>query len=232
MKIKYIIIITILTIKVMMSQNGFTLDELRGFKEQVIETKKLGKDSIIAMAAKVASDGTKPLFQDKNVFISVWYNSIQVKVEFIEHSPIRYIPYNSNCVTKMEVYVSANGVSGTSGSGMFESDGYVNDISKPTYLYRTTKQKEAIIDKVIVLNNANDNVSNIDKSINNGIIIREQKNHYAIQIGLSYPINYKIEKQSGRVYDYEDLYRDFYPTPVSMGITPPQIGGEWIEMKE
>ncbi|PKV51169.1 hypothetical protein ATE84_3241 [Aquimarina sp. MAR_2010_214] len=234
MKAKYIvtIIIIILFANIMTGQIRFTEEELRIFKERVTETRALGRAGIIAKAAKAASDDPESLIHDKNVLISVWYNDIEVKVEFIEHSPVRYIPYDSKCVTNMEVYVSTDGVSGSSSSDVYESEGYVSDFSKPIYLYRSTKEKELMIDKVLKLNNTTDDVPNIDKSIYTNIIIREQKDHYAIQIGSSYPITYKIKKKSGELYDYEDPYRDLYPTPDIEYDAPPPIGGEWIEMKE
>ncbi len=107
MKIKCFIIITILfTNLIATSQTRFTDKELKEFRKRVLETRKLGRAGIIAVAAKAVSDNPISLINEKDVIISVWYNHIEVKVEFIQRSLLLYIPRGSRYATKMEVHVS------------------------------------------------------------------------------------------------------------------------------
>lgn len=232
MKIYYILSTLILCVHFMTSQTIYTQEELQEFKEQVANTKKLGRSTIILIAAKAISKDPESLIKDKDVFISVWHNDIQVKVQFIENSPIKYLPFSSEKVySKMNVYVSVDTVSSINGSVISNKKERTSDFFKRKYLYRNTKEIENKIDTILQLNNSNDAYV-INKSTHHGIIIREQESYYDMQIGLSYPITYKLDKQSGNIFDYEDPYKDFFPTPLQPELISPQIGGEWIEIKE
>ncbi|WP_344926618.1 hypothetical protein [Aquimarina addita] len=232
MKLVYSVFIFNLLTNIMTGQLGkmHSEEDLKKFKEQVDQTIALGRDAIIATASKAVSDDPKSLIKDENLHVSVYYNEMRVKVIFMERSPIIYLSYlsDSEFYLKIGVFVYLDKVTGLEASSI--PDEYSTGFSLNRYIYRATKEKEIAIDKVLALNNTNDDMYHINKnSINT--IIRERESFYAIQIGHSYPITYKLDKKSGKIYDYKDPYADFYPSPAS----PPYMipyGGEWVEMKE
>ncbi len=229
--IKYIsLVIVTLFAKSMMCQVMYTKEELKQFQKEVKEIKKMGRAAIIRMAVNEVSGDPESLLNDENVHISVWYNDVEVKVEFIDNSPIRYLPYNSKYYYRVEVgvYLSERrSLTGRIIDNLAQED---NPYDKDVYLYRTTKEKQKLVDHVIKLNNSNKKAFPIENA--SVVLVREQEKYYDIQIRMDYPIIYKINKTSGKIYDYEDIYQDFYPTPLPDPIGPPHPGGAWKEMKE
>ncbi len=207
--------------------------ELEELREVVNQTIKLGKRVIVNVALKDVSIHPESIINDDKITISVWYNDIQVKVEFNERSPIRYFPIGSQYFLKKTVYVSLDKVSGSGGEVMYnnENEGLAIGFNK-AYLYQTTEQKQKTIDLIFELNNRNDPKYHKDQAIQQYINIREREAYYEMQIGDEFPSTYKISKKSGEIYDYKDPYRNFYPSPDSAPIGPPPVGGPWIELKE
>ncbi|SEK35378.1 hypothetical protein SAMN04487910_0325 [Aquimarina amphilecti] len=232
MKNLWILLLNILFINLLNSQSMHTEEELKIFKEKVNQTIELGRTSIIDIAAKTISINSESLFNDEKVLISVWYNNAEVKVEFRERSPIKYLTPGAEVYFKVTVKVSVDRVSGSGGSVVRNSE---NKTSRPgfspTYLYRSTNNTKAAIDHVLELNNTNDPKYHIDESSQIYTIIREQKGYYDIQIYDRYSITYKIDKKSGKIFDYENPYENFYPTPASAPHFPMPFG-PWVEMKK
>ncbi|MHA7057168.1 hypothetical protein ACWGOQ_0008120 [Aquimarina sp. M1] len=210
----------------------YTEQQLKEFKERVNQTKKLGRAAIINIAAKTISDDPKSLIRDDNVLVSVWYNNAEVKVEFKERSPIKYLTYGAEVYCNVVVRVSLDRVSGSGGSLISNSENNTSEsVFSTSYLYRTTKETQKAIDRVLKLNNSNDPKYHINTSSTINTIIREQKDHYAIQIYDVHSITYKINKKSGKIHDYKNPYKNFYPTPAVLPQYPKPFG-PWIEIKE
>ncbi len=208
----------------------YNKEELEKNKLEVGKIKKMGRSAIIKLASKIASDNPKSLLNNEDVIVSVWYNDIEVKVMFVDRSPMRYLSYGSRYYYEMEVSVYLDDKRSLTGRIIDNPDKKDNFYHGETYLYRSTEEKKKYIDYVIKLNNSNKNSFPIDESP--VVVIREKEKYYDIQIGMNYPITYKIDKESGKIYDFEDLYRDFYPTPIANPVKPIHPGGEWKEMKE
>ncbi|MEW7281184.1 hypothetical protein ABW636_21525 [Aquimarina sp. 2201CG1-2-11] len=229
--IKYISLVMVtLFAKSMMCQVMYTKEELKQFRKEVKEIKKRGRAAIIRMAVNEVSGDPESLLNDENVHISVWYNDVEVKVEFIDNSPIKYLPYNSRYYyrAKVGVYLDERkSLTGRIIDNLAQED---NPYDGDVYLYRTTKEKRKLVDHVIQLNNTNENAFPIDQA--EVVLVREKEDYYDIQVGMDYPITYKIDKVSEKIYDYEDLYKDFYPTPMAEPIDLPEPGGKWKEWRE
>lgn len=213
----------------MMNQIMYTNEKLKQYQKEVEVIKKMGKAAIVEKAVKEVSEDPRFLLSDENVATSIWYNNIKVLVVFEDISSIRYLPYDSKYYCKMEVIVSPKEMS-------FVREDFIDNLPEENIfyknevcLYRTTKENNKLIDKVIQLNNSNKDAIFI--GTHNAVLIREREKHYAIQVGKDYPITYEIDKVSGKIYDYEDLYKDFYPTPVPEPIDLKSSEGEWKEMK-
>ncbi|WP_159092295.1 hypothetical protein [Aquimarina sp. Aq107] len=228
----WVLFLNILFINLLNSQNMHTEEELKIFKEKVNQTIELGRATIVDIAANGISNDTESLINDENVLISVWYNNAEVKVEFRERSPIKYLAYGEEFYFQVVAKVSIDRVSGSGGSVVRNSE---NETSRSgfssTYLYRSTNNTKAAIDHVLELNNTNNPKYHIRTSSQIYTIIREQKNYYDMQIYDRYSITYKIDKKSGKIYDYKNPYKNFYPTPASAPSFPMPFG-PWIEIKE
>ncbi len=230
---KYLLVfIIILFTNTMRSQMRHSKEDLERLRQEADSVKNLGRQAIIDLAAKAICDDPEMLYKDENVNIRVWYNDLEVKVEFRESSTIRYLPYAHKYLYEKSVRV---GVDKVSDAGRCLVSNLENDsLGTKAPFYRNTSDKKAIIDKVRKPNNANKDVPPIPENPApwGWIIIRDRKDHYAIQLGKTYSTTYKIDKKSGKVYDFKDPYRGFYPTPYGGPTYPPPLGGEWIEMKD
>jgi len=232
MKNVHVLLISILFVNFLNSQSMHTEEELIEFKERVGQTRKLGRAAIINTASKRAMDDPESLVYDQNILVSVWYNNAEVKVEFKERSPIKYLSYGAEVYFKMAIKVSVNEVSGYGGTIIHNTEN--NKSRSPIssiYLYRTTKETQTAIDHVLKLNNTNAPKYHIDRSSQINTIIKEQKKYYEMQIGGRYAITYKIDKKTGCIYDYKDPYKNFYPNP-SSSPNFPTLFGSWIEIEE
>lgn len=214
-------------------QHMHTEEELQEFKRIVNYTRSLGKEKIINIALQDITDDPESILKNDKVSISVWYNNLRVKVDVQEHSPVRYFSVNTKNYLEKTIYVSVDRISGSSGSIVYnkKKEQSADHFSK-VFLYQHTEDKKRMVSKVFELNNSNDSQHYIDPSTQRHITIREHTDHYEIQIGDQYAIIYKLDKESGRIYDYEDPYKNFYPTPVSAPFKPEPMGGSWIEIKE
>lgn len=209
-----------------------TENDLKTYKEQVIKTKALGRDSIIKLATQSVNDNSEVIINDDKILKSVWYNKISVKVEFKIFYPIVYLPYNTEYFYETTVNVIGSKVIGKGGTTISNiSNKNLEDFFN-TKLYYHTKEKESKVKAVIKLNNTNDEKYYLDKEKLQRVIIKEQKEYYILQLGYSYPITYKIDKITGKIYDYEDPYSGLYITPAQPPIRENPVEGKWIEMKE
>ncbi|MBW1296090.1 hypothetical protein [Aquimarina litoralis] len=210
-----------------------TKEQLKEFKEIVTQTRKLGRDQIIRTALKDASKDPASLLDNEKVSISVWYNDMDVKVEVQQYYPIRYLEMNSKYYMNKTIYVSLDKVSGSNGRIIYnEKNKQISDAFGKTFLYQNTEDKVKIIANVLELNNSNDAKYYIDPLTQRRITIRERYDFYEIQIGDSYAVTYKLDKLSGKIYDYKDPYKNLLPNPATGPFGPSPIGGPWIEIKE
>ncbi len=229
----FLLVISNLFIHSLHCQHMHTEEELQEFKKIVSQTRQLGREKIVYIALTDITDDPESVLKNDKVTISVWYNDLTVKVDIQEHSPIRYFPMNTKYHLEKTIYVSMDHVSGSSGSIVYnqKKEQSVDHFSK-VFLYQHTEAKKKMVSKVFQLNNRNDPQYYLDSETQRHITIREHKDHYRIQIGDQYAITYNIDKESGKIYDYDDPYKNFYPTPTAAPFKPKPLGGSWIEIKE
>ena len=208
-----------------------TKDQLKVFEAQVEKTKSLGRDKIIEIAARSVSGAPEVLIKEDKIVSTVWYNKINVKVNFNILYPIKYIALDKEYLNNTSVYITIGSVSSKGGSLISNIENKNVKSIGTAKLYISSKVKELKIKEVIALNNTNAKKYYLDNKTQQRITIKEKKAYYDMQLGDSYSITYKIDKTSGEIYDYKDLYDRFYPTPVIMPNLIDPIAGEWIEMK-
>ena len=174
--------------------------------KKVERIKKSGRDSIIKSALKIIDKD----IDINNFVIKVKANKKTVIVLF--HIPIIYVPFNSEFCYNF----GADLIVGSSWSNNVSNpEGYRIDKNDISYYSPTEETQKHILFVLNAINNSNEIGSIDSKNIDfkDSMIIRDNQNYYDIKVTSTHQKSfYKIDKQSGKIYD--SGHKHFIAPPV------------------